>query len=311
MDIPSRIIMIRESTWSNIGTDLHTGIVEEALSISNLNFNVTKENLFLGNGVRVNGKVAQVANYKTGEHKILGITGQNYEIIQNPEAFAFANYLNDDFAFVKGGLTHTGMIYLIGKLPEINILDDKFTPYVIFQNSFNGKYQLSAAITPLRVVCQNQFNIAFKETANTIRIRHSKNLMGNLENAKIVLKGVSNYMTELNQIAGRFSQLKFNKTEFEHVMDIIFPTKQSADVKQIKNIEEKKLEFVNAYSQDDNANFKGSAWGIINAYTDILTHRTESKQTKYNDTKFIKTTFNPMNKIIDIINIVKNTSIAA
>ena len=87
--------------------------------------------------------------------------------------------------------------------------------------------------------------------------RHSKNLMGNLENAKIVLRGVSNYMTELNQIAGQFSQLKFSKTEFEHVMDMIFPTKQSADAKQIQKIEEKKLAFVNAYSQDDNANFKG------------------------------------------------------
>lgn len=304
-------MITREATWSNIGTDLQTGIVEEALAIANLNFNVSKEKMFLGNGTMVKEKVAQVANYTDGKQKILGVTGPNYEIIQNNEAFAFANYLNDDFAFVKGGMTHTGMIYLIGKLPEMKILDDKFTPYVIFQNSFNGKYQLSAAITPLRIVCQNQFNMAFNETANTIRIRHSKNLMGNLENAKIVLRGVSNYMTELNQIAGQFSQLKFSKTEFEHVMDMIFPTKQSADAKQIQKIEEKKLAFVNAYSQDDNANFKGSAWGIINAYTDILTHKTESKQAKYNDTKFIKTTFNPMNKIIDVINTVKNTSIAA
>lgn len=300
------ITLNRQSTWNNIGTDLSTGVVEEAIKLAGLDYEVVKKPIMTIDGQKISGKVANIAN-----GNVLGITSSDYEIVQNSEAFEFANYIGEDFTFEKGGMTHTGMIYLIGSMPEIDILGDKFKPHVIFQNSFNGKYQLAAAITPLRVVCQNQFSFAFRDADNSIKLRHSKNLRDKMDDAQRVLRGVSSYMLNLKNIAEQFSNVKIGTGDLSHVIDMIFPTPTDANAKQMMNIENKKLEFKNAINIDDNKNFQNNAWGIINAYTDYITHHETAKQAKYNDTKFIKTTFQPMNNIISIINNVTGNSIAA
>ena len=90
------------------------------------------------------------------------------------------------------------MVYIIGKLPEVDILGDTFTPHVIFRNGFSGKVKISAAICPLRIVCQNQFNFAFQDTQNSVAIRHVQNAGVKLQEAREVLRVSADFMAELN-----------------------------------------------------------------------------------------------------------------
>ena len=62
--------------------------------------------------------------------------------------------------------------------------------------------------------------------------------------------------------------------------------------------------FMAAYESDDNQNFKGTAWGIVNAYTDYITHKEASGQIQTRDEgKFVKVTFGTpsVNHIIDVV----------
>lgn len=303
------ISLPRIASWSGIGTTINEKTVDAALEKAKLNYTVEKETLWLADKTKIDDMVANTYLDEKGHKHILGVVGDKYEVVQNREGFAFVDYISDGLKFVKGGMTHTGMVYLIAELPSVDILGDKFNPYVIFRNSFNGKYQLSAAITPLRVVCQNQFNFAFKHTANTINIRHSARVGERMEEAKEVLRGVAIYMGHLNEVAKQFSGIKLSKSETELAVNMLFPTPDNADDLKKVVIAQQKKAFAKMLDADDNQNHKGNAWGLVNAYTDYITH-TSIRKGRYEDSQFMNTCFKPMNNIIDIIENVKSVKVA-
>ena len=177
--------MTRTATWNRIGTAISKAQnVEEALNIANLNYEVEKVPVFLENGFQVPGAFA---TKKVGMEDTFGVVGEKYEVVQNLEAFNFVDTLiPEGMKFIKAGET-TKMIYIIASLPDTYILDDKVTPYLIFQNSHCGKSTLRATITPLRIICQNQFNWAFRKASNKITIRHTRSAKERLEAAKSIL----------------------------------------------------------------------------------------------------------------------------
>jgi len=303
------ISLPRIASWSGIGTTINEKTVDAALEKAKLNYTVEKETLWLADKTKIEDMVANTYLDEKGHKHILGIVGDKYEVVQNRDGFAFVDYISDGLKFVKGGMTHTGMVYLIAELPSVDILGDKFNPYVIFRNSFNGKYQLSAAITPLRVVCQNQFNFAFKHTANTINIRHSARVGERMEEAKEVLRGVAIYMGHLNEVAKQFSGIKLSKSETELAVNMLFPTPDNADDLKKVVIAQQKNAFAKMLDADDNQNHKGNAWGLVNAYTDYITH-TSIRKGRYDDSQFMNTCFKPMNNIIDIVENVKSVKVA-
>lgn len=303
------ISLPRIASWSGIGTTINEKTVDAALEKAKLNYTVEKETLWLTDKTKIEDMVANTYLDEKGHKHILGIVGDKYEVVQNRDGFAFVDYISDGLKFVKGGMTHTGMVYLIAELPSVDILGDKFNPYVIFRNSFNGKYQLSAAITPLRVVCQNQFNFAFKHTANTINIRHSARVGERMEEAKEVLRGVAIYMGHLNEVAKQFSGIKLSKSETELAVNMLFPTPDNADDLKKVVIAQQKNAFAKMLDADDNQNHKGNAWGLVNAYTDYITH-TSIRKGRYDDSQFMNTCFKPMNNIIDIVENVKSVKVA-
>jgi len=303
------ISLPRIASWSGIGTTINEKTVDAALEKAKLNYTVEKETLWLADKTKIEDMVANTYLDEKGHKHILGVVGDKYEVVQNRDGFAFVDYISDGLKFVKGGMTHTGMVYLIAELPSVDILGDKFNPYVIFRNSFNGKYQLSAAITPLRVVCQNQFNFAFKHTANTINIRHSARVGERMEEAKEVLRGVAIYMGHLNEVAKQFSGIKLSKSETELAVNMLFPSPDNADDLKKVVIAQQKKAFAKMLDADDNQNHKGNAWGLVNAYTDYITH-TSIRKGRYEDSQFMNTCFKPMNNIIDIVENVKSVKVA-
>lgn len=302
------ISLPRIASWANIGTTLDSTAVDDALTKAKLNYEVMKEPLFLADGSRIPEMVATTYELNGTKH-ILGTVGERYEVVQNRDGFGFVDYISDGLKFVKGGMTHTGMIYLIAELPEVDILGDMFKPYVIFRNSFNGKYQLSAAITPLRIVCQNQFNFAFHHVANTINIRHSARVNERMEDAKLVLKGVANYMGKLNEIAKQFAGIKLSASETALALNMMFPTPENADLRTKQVVASQKQSFVNMLNANDNQNHKASAWGLVNAYTDYITH-TSIRKGRYDDSQFMNTCFKPMNNILDIVGTITSVKVA-
>lgn len=302
---------MRETTWSAIGKNVEQcNDVAQVLKQSGLDYTVEKRRIYFdaeNSGIASAGIPNRFITCRPSDHgmKTYDVVSDKFTIIQNGDAFDFVNYMGDDLRFLKAGETEGGMVYIIGALPEVDILGDKFTPHVIFKNGFDGKHKIMAAICPLRIVCQNQFNFAFKNTKNAITIRHTSNAEVKLEEARDTLRLCADYMQELNTMAERFAAMKISEKNMERVVKYLFPIPEDTAINPFKrkNLEDQRAAFLAAHAQEDNRNFRGTAWGLINAYTDFITHKEPAgKRSDRFEGKFVNTTLKvSMNPIINAI----------
>lgn len=298
---------MRTATWERIGTNVEQcNNMEQVLQASGLDYVVEKKPIYLGENrdILVPNRFATVNSHG----KIYDVVSDKLEVIQNRDAFDFVNFMGTDLTFEKAGETANGMVYIIAKLPSVNILGDAFTPYVIFRNGFSGKYKITAAICPLRIVCQNQFNVSFKETNNTVTIRHVANANAKLEEAREVLKKSADFMVTLDRQARMLAEVKLSPIALERVLNRMFPIDGLEEMNAFKRnrLITAREAFTEAYNHDDNSNFRGTAWGMVNAYTDFITHQVPSGQVHTRDEgKFMKVTFGApsVNHIMDIVRI--------
>lgn len=284
-----KVKLERKATWAPCGIDISKATtVEEALDLSGLNYTVEKAPVFLENGTPIPGAFC---TKKEGSDEAFGVVGSQFEIIQNIEGFDFINSMvPEGLKFLKAG-ENRKFIYIIAQLPSFDLLGDKVTPHVIFQNSHCGSTTLKATIAPLRIICSNQFNLTFKKASNKISLRHTKSIKGRLHTAQEVLVQSSEYLDELQKQAILMAQQKVSKKQVESLLDEVFEIRPEFNPTQVKKMEEKRTRFLNAYQAGDNQNFIGTQWGLVNAYTDFVTHKELRKSTPQAlENHFIKTT---------------------
>ena len=292
----------REATWNKVGTDIReANSVKEALQVSGLDYEVVKAPIYLSDGHRIKD---QFATKKKGTDEVFGIVGKDYTIVQNEEAFSFVDgIISEGLTFVKAGET-SYMNYIIASLPEQYILDDKFKPYIIFQNSHAGATTLKAAICPLRIICQNQFTMAFRNSENKISIRHSSSIHEKMDEAQHILQFNAEYMDSFNKMANEMAANKIGDEKALDIIDKYFLVDDNASTRKVNSNEEKKAILLNAYNAEDNQNFRGTQWGLVNAFSDYITHLDPARKTnKSNISKFVNVTFNNglMNNFINMV----------
>lgn len=287
----------RTATWNAIGTDVSAcRNIDEVLAAAKLDYEVKSEAMTTASGIIVPNRVATVANYEDGTQRYLGVVSDNYEICQNRTAFEFVDEIHEDLQFVKAGETRTGMIYVIGKLPSIDILGDEVTPHVILQNGHNGRYQLRSTIIPLRIVCQNQFNTAFRESPNTINIIHSSQLESRIVAAKNLLSGAAEYMQEFKANAEFLAGVKCSREACIKIINDYFMKDvktEDMSVAQMEKVQSKIASLKNAFLTDDNMNFQDNVLGLYNAFADFNTHKDIGSTKKHADSTFLTVTFDP------------------
>lgn len=306
----ANIVVDRTTTWNAIGKSVEQCTnMEQVLRASGLDYNVVKRPLYFGDSWGDenphNELINRFVTVRESDNHPYDVVSDKFEIVQNRDAFDFVNYMGSGVSFEKAGETATGMVYVIAKLPDVDILGDTFTPYVIFRNGFNAKVKITAAICPLRIVCQNQFNFAFKNTENTVTIRHVQNAEQKLQEARETLRMTADYMTELHEMAERYAGVQISEFQLQRFLREAFPMDGIENMNPFKRnrLETARAAFIKAHNADDNSNFRGTAWGLINAYTDFITHQVPQGKTDTRfEGKFVQVTFGGnMNKVLDLI----------
>lgn len=287
--------MTRTTTFANIGTDI-SGLKtsEEVLNVAGLNYNVVKKPMYFKDK---SGNLIDYPDQKftmiEGTDKVLGVVSSKYEVCQNREAFGFIDYIggaDEGFEYVKAGETSGGLIYIIAKIPNVTLMGDAITPYIIFQNSHDGKTSLKATICPLRIICQNQFNVSFRKSPNTVRIVHSTQMDKRMLVAREMMRDVAGYMETFTETAEDLATRKIKYDDVISMFNHIFEYNPATmSDRQKRNFEDSRNEFLACYNNDDNQNFRGTAWGVMNGAADYLTHHKPFRKTSP-DTLFVNTT---------------------
>ena len=105
------------------------------------------------------------------------------------------------------------------------------------------------------------------------------------------MKNVATYMTTFEEQAESLATKKISQDNVIKIFNEVFkyePEKMSQ--RQATNFEMNRAEFLSCYKAEDNQNFTGTAWGVINGAADYLTHHTSQRKPTA-DAMFVNTTF--------------------
>ena len=290
--------VVRKATWDVIGSNVSkcNNDLDAILKESNLDYEVEYRDIQISGIEGVNEKFRAIV--RKSDNHVYNIAKKSYTICQNKDAFSIINDLKDDVNIIRAGEIPSGMIYMIGEMPEVKILGDSFKPNLIFQNSHTADFALKSAIVPLRIACTNQFSISFPECRNTQTIKHTASVNNQIAAANEALAKAYDYM---NIFARKAEMFAANKVNANLVIEKLFPIAEDMTEYRRNKVQELRDKFLAIYNNEDNQNFKGTAWGIINAATDYYTHKEVKAGSEANH--FVNTIVYPefTNKVIQLV----------
>ena len=254
--------------------------VGEALAMAGVDWEVVSNKIFDESGNEIPGYRANIRQ-DTGD--TLGIVSDRYKIVQNYEAFDFVNELplEGDFKFESAGIFRGGRsMWIMGSLPEVNILGDDISNNVVFVNSHDGSSGVKVMMTPIRLICSNMINLATKEADRIWAAKHTSGISHKIDEARYTLSLADKYMEKLGEEAYKFTEIKLADCEIEAIIDKMFPVNYDVDSsRKINNIIAFKNNFFACYNEEDIKKFKGNAWGAINAMADLIDHKLPGRNT--------------------------------
>jgi len=266
-----------EKAWHNLGVIVDKAMTsDEAIKLANLDYTVEIKPLFAeieGVGkIEVPNKFATV---RTDKNLALGVVGNRYTTVQNKDAFKFFDEIvgGKHAMFETAGVLGIGeRIFVSAKMPDVIRIagtDDLTEVYVILTSSHDGSGSIIAAVTPIRVVCQNTLNAALKNTVSRVCIRHTSSAEGRLAEAHKLLGISHNYITDVNEMFNSLATKTVTDAQVKKLVEELFKSEKD-DSTRINNIREAVL--ASYFSGVGQSKIIGSAWGAYNGITHYLDH---------------------------------------
>jgi phage/plasmid-like protein (TIGR03299 family) len=228
-----------------------------------------------------NSQLVIRTNPFNGGTDVLSTVGARYKVVQNEDLFSFADNILDGDSRCQwesaGSLKAGKVVFGSLTVPREMVLDpqganDKTKLYLIVWTSHDGSVAVQAAITPVRVVCQNTLNLAMKQSKQSFKIRHTQTAEGKIQIARETLGLTLGYFDEFEKEAQALFNQSLTDVEFSKLVRKIYPKPAEDSSKLALTKWENKVVLVDDlyHNSPTNANIKGTKWGAFNALTERL-----------------------------------------
>lgn len=231
---------VKEKAWHGLGQivqDYPTS--SEAIRFAGLDYEVIKQDIYTtcynadGQPMDFTKRIkTHFATMRPDTGEVLGVVGKDYEIIQNRDAFSFFDAIvgGDGIQYETAGALGKGeRIFITAKLPGYIKVgrEDLIEQYLFLTTSHDGYGSITAAFTPVRIVCNNTLNAALRNYSNSIKIRHTANAKDRLEQAHKVM-GISNQLSvQLETIFNRWTSVRVTDPELQRLIQLaMVPNKE-------------------------------------------------------------------------------------
>ena len=299
---------VKEKAWHGLGQivqDYPTST--EALKFAGLDYEVTKEDIYTtsynsdGQPMDFTKRIkTHFATMRKDTGDVLGVVGKDYEIVQNKDAFTFFDSIvgGDGIQYETAGALGKGeRIFITAKLPDYIKVgnDDLIEQYLFLTTSHDGFGSITAAFTPIRIVCNNTLNAAFRNCSNAIKIRHTSNVKERLEQAHKVM-GISCKLSEyLENAFNQWSKVRITDKEVMKLIQLaMVPNKevlkdlQSGMMDELstcyKNMCDSVYEYAMSSPTQQTETTKGTVFGAYNSVTgyfqNIRSYKTDEAKVK-------------------------------
>ncbi|QNL49729.1 DUF945 domain-containing protein [Olivibacter sp. SDN3] len=289
---------VKEIPWHGLGTILQDYPTSaEAIQYAGLDFEVEKRPLFTLDTKMVeadnhNGLFLPSINVpdyyatvRTDTDEVLDVVGSDYHVVQNVHAFDFFDSIvggkNGIMYETAGALGKGERIFITAKLPGYIRIgkDDLIDQYLFLTTAHDGTGSITAAFTPIRIVCNNTLNAALQTTEKAVRIRHTANAQDKLKEAHKLL-GISHTLgQELKEIFNQWTKVRITDANVKRLVQLALAPNKEVLEKIYSGREEslslqfnKKVDATLNYAFSDptqtDPNTMGTLYGCYNAVTD-------------------------------------------
>jgi phage/plasmid-like protein (TIGR03299 family) len=219
---------------------------------------------------------------------VLATVGKRYKPVQNEELFAFADAIHDANPECRwesaGSLKKGKVVFGTVDIPRTMVLDpqganDETKLYLIVWTSHDGSVAVQAAVTPVRVVCQNTLNLAMAHAKQSFKIRHTQSVDGRIAVARETLGLALGYFDEFEKEAQALYSQAITDAEFSKLIQAIYPKPPQDAAKVALTKWENKVVLLDElyHNSPTNATIKGTKWGAFNAITERLDYYRSSR----------------------------------
>lgn len=288
---------VRSPAWHNLGT-VHEEQVSalELLRSAYADYDVFKSPDFAhverpwldakGNPVKI-GDVAQTTIVQvedttkrklcrihptTGQVQVLGTCSPTYQPVSNREAFVgFGDALID---VAEPNVSTCGVLYegrqafMSWKLPKGIAVGgvDAVEWWLLVHTSHDLSRPLTAAITPLRTVCQNTVRWNLARAKSRWSIKHTANAKLALTEARTALKLSYQYTGEWDRIAQELVKTPLMPSVFDRIITENFGPAEDAGKVAKDNWDDKRTQLIHLFAKaDTQANVRNTAWAGVQA----------------------------------------------
>ncbi len=230
---------VKEKAWHGLGQIIDRyPTSSEAIQHAGLDYIVEKRPLFtydtanhLGEGSddMVIPEIAVpnfFATVRADTEQVLGVVGNDYEVVQNRDAFSFFDAVvggGEGILYETAGALGNGeRVFITAKLPDyIRVgVKDWIEQYLFLTTSHDGLGSITAAFTPVRIVCNNTLNAAVRNHSGAIKIRHTASAAERLKQAH-TLMGISRELSqEMEALFNQWAKVRITDREVKKLIQI-------------------------------------------------------------------------------------------
>ena len=287
-----KMFYVRETPWHGLGTIvMEAPASREALQIAGLDWKVIQEPIYTEEKEPIEGfKV----NVRDTDRRVLGVVSDRYKIVQNQEAFSFTDeLLGEGVRYETAGSLQNGRkVWLLARMPhEYIISGERITPYLVFFNSHDGSGAIKAALTPIRVVCQNTLNLALSTAKRSWSMIHTGNIQGKIQEARDTLFLAEKYMDSLGKEFESLRKKKLSDRQVQEYIEILLPIEDGSTPQQIRNMKRLREDLeMRYYDAPDLKDLGNNGYRFVNAVSDFATHGNPLRRTaNYKENLFSRT----------------------
>ena len=262
--------------WHGLGVKVPADLTpEQMLQAAGLDWTVRKIPATVNiNGINV--AVGHSALIRNIDDKILDVVSDDWNPVQNHEAFDFFNEFvaaGDMEMHTAGSLKNGQIVWGLAKVRESFELfkGDQIDSYLLFSNFHKYGFSTDVRFTPIRVVCNNTLTLSLNSAVERmVKISHRVKFAP--DDVKGMLGIAKEKLSEYKEMASFLGSKKAKDEDIIEYFSRIFPVTSSKSEKKHSKNAQIAMDILHTQPGCDYA--EGSWWQPFNAVTFITDHIT-------------------------------------
>tara|TARA_Y100000022_G_scaffold69827_1_gene60053 strand:- start:88 stop:1044 length:957 start_codon:yes stop_codon:yes gene_type:complete len=270
-----------EVPWHGLGVPVSNDLTpEQMMEKAGVDWEVQEVEAFIQyDGRRI--PTGQKSLVRVTDGKILTNVGENWNPVQNSEAFDFFHeyvMAGDMEMHTAGSLKDGQIIWVLAKVKQSFELfkGDQVDSYLLFSNPHQYGRSIDVRFTPIRVVCNNTLTFALENSADrAVKVGHRA--VFDPTRVKEQLGIATDKMQKYKEIAEFLGSKRYTQESYINYINEVFPRSSDKRVREGMTTQESlsraaKLCY-DALETQPGANYaEGSWWQAFNSITYITDH---------------------------------------